>query len=81
MLGGVRLREELTRRGFAYSDGIDGPPSTGRSVSECYPYTTIVGVELFGSNIRPLYKRKAPTMRMADTLYGHSVARGDPPPP
>ena len=65
-LGGVLLREELARRGFTYSDGFEGPPSTGRYISECYPYTTIVGAELFGYSVRPLYKRKPPAMRMAE---------------
>lgn len=42
-LGGVALLAALVDEGFRYDDGIDGPPSSGRVVSECYPYTTIVG--------------------------------------
>ncbi len=55
---GVRLREELERRGWAYDDGTDGPPTGGRHFSECYPYTTIVGAEEFGyDEVRPPYKK------------------------
>jgi len=65
-LGGVALLTALETNGFGYDDGIDGPPACGRSVSECYPYTTIVGVELLGYDVRPLYKRKPKAMRMAE---------------
>ncbi|MGI8423060.1 MAG: DUF429 domain-containing protein [Chloroflexota bacterium] len=56
-LGGLVLLSELERRGFRYDDGIDGPPRSGRTVSECYPYTTIVGSEFLGYDERPMYKR------------------------
>jgi predicted RNase H-like nuclease len=65
-LGGVALLPALETNGFGYDDGIDGPPTSGRIVSECYPYTTIVGVELLGYDVRPLYKRKPRAMRMAE---------------
>jgi predicted RNase H-like nuclease len=55
---GVRLREQLERVGWRYDDGRHGPPSSGRVLSECYPYTTIVGVEELGyDQKRPAYKR------------------------
>ncbi|MBX7134161.1 MAG: DUF429 domain-containing protein [Fimbriimonadaceae bacterium] len=55
---GVRLREELERRGWSYHDGVGGPPSGGRQFSECYPYTTIVGAEELGyEDERPPYKK------------------------
>lgn len=58
-LAGVELRERLTARGWCYSDGCAGPPQVGRHLSECYPYTTIVGVaELGYCEERPRYKRK-----------------------
>jgi hypothetical protein len=57
-LGGVTLRKTLEGKGFRYDDGIDGPPRSGRVVSECYPYTAIVGYEAFGYDERPIYKRK-----------------------
>lgn len=47
-LAGVTLRLELQRRGWRYSDGREGPASVGRVVSECYPYTTLVGVAELG---------------------------------
>jgi predicted RNase H-like nuclease len=65
-LGGVALLTALQTDGFRYDDGIDGPPSSGRVVSECYPYTTIVGYEPFAYDVRPLYKRKPKAMRTAE---------------
>lgn len=64
---GVRLRERLEAAGWSYSDGREGPPSSGRALSECYPYTTIVGaVELGYEDKRPAYKRKPKGMRAAE---------------
>ena len=58
-LAGVRLRRELEAGGWLYADGIPGPPTSGRVVSECYPYTTLVGTDELGyDRERPLYKRK-----------------------
>lgn len=62
-LGGVALREQLEALGWRYSDGCKGPPRTGRHVSECYPYTTIVGSPELGYDERPQYKRKPKSMR------------------
>ena len=64
---GVRLRECLEDEGWTYSDGLAGPPDAGRVVSECYPYTTIVGApELGYDDKRPPYKRKPRRVRSAD---------------
>ena len=65
-LGGVALLAALEEHGFRYDDGINGPPKSGRLVSECYPYTAIVGFEPFGYDVRPLYKRKPKSMRTAE---------------
>jgi predicted RNase H-like nuclease/alkylated DNA nucleotide flippase Atl1 len=55
---GVHLRERLERAGWRYDDGRQGPPDSGRVFSECYPYTTLVGVEELGyDDKRPAYKR------------------------
>jgi predicted RNase H-like nuclease len=55
---GVRLRERLEELGWRYSSGAAGPPGDGRVMSECYPYTTIVGVPDLGyDDKRPAYKR------------------------
>ncbi|QEC46398.1 DUF429 domain-containing protein [Baekduia soli] len=55
---GVHLRQRLEHLGWRYEDGRAGPPSAGRVVSECFPYTTIVGVEELGyEERRPAYKR------------------------
>lgn len=63
-LEGVRLRELLEEMGWAYDAGFDGPASSGRYVSECYPYTTIVGApELGYTERRPTYKRKPRAVR------------------
>jgi predicted RNase H-like nuclease len=45
---GVRLRERLQSLGWSYDDGLDGPPAGGHAFSECYPYTTIVGMPELG---------------------------------
>lgn len=47
-LAGVDLRRELGAAGWRYSDGVAGPPLDGRVFSECYPYTTPVGVAELG---------------------------------
>lgn len=90
-LGGVALLRTLEDEGFRYDDGIDGPPTGGRVVSECYPFTTIVGYEPLGYDVRPLYKRKPRSMRMAeftavraaacDELIGRVAALADADPP
>jgi len=57
-LAGVELTETLEAKGWRYDDGRSGPPPTGRVVSECYPYTTLVGALEFGHPAeRPRYKR------------------------
>ena len=66
-LAGVKLLRQLTSRGWTYHDGVGGPPGRGRFVSECYPYTTIVGARELGyTEERPRYKRKPKRMRLAD---------------
>lgn len=54
---GIHLRERLEELGWRYSSGATGPPEHGRVLSECYPYTTIVGVPELGYDKRPAYKR------------------------
>jgi predicted RNase H-like nuclease len=64
---GVHLRERLEALGWRYSDGRDGPPSCGQVLSECYPYTAIVGVpELGYEDKRPAYKRASKGMPAAE---------------
>jgi len=55
-LGGVRLLDSLRELGWTYDDGLAGPPGTGLRVSECYPYTALVGALEFAP--RPAYKRR-----------------------
>jgi predicted RNase H-like nuclease len=56
---GIELRERLEDAGWTYDDGTSGPPASGRVVSECYPYATIVGAEELGyDDKRPAYKRR-----------------------
>lgn len=58
-LAGVRLKRELEASGWVYDDGTGGPARGGLVLSECYPYTTIVGAhELVYERERPTYKRK-----------------------
>jgi predicted RNase H-like nuclease len=61
---GARLLDRLTGLGIAYvSDTAAMRDRTGRAVFECYPYTTLVGVEEFGyDDERPRYKRLDPTV-------------------
>jgi len=64
---GVHLRERLEALGWRYSDGRDGPPSRGQVLSECFPYTTIVGVSELGyDDKRPAYKRASKGMPAAE---------------
>lgn len=66
-LAGVSLRGMLEAVGWSYSDGAHGPPDQGRMMSECYPYTTLVGVSELGYETeRPRYKRKPPKLRVAE---------------
>lgn len=66
-LAGVRLRRELEAGGWSYADGTAGAPQTGLAVSECYPYTTIVGADVLGyDRERPLYKRKPKRLPTAE---------------
>jgi len=65
-LAGVSLRRTLEDRGWIYDDGRNGPPTTGKVVSECYPYTAIVGADELGfHDVRPTYKRKPKAFRTA----------------
>jgi predicted RNase H-like nuclease len=91
-LAGVRFLGLAQASGWRYSDGRDGPPAGGRFLSECYPYTTLVGAaELGYDRERPRYKRQPPRRPAAqwrveraancDTLIGR-LARldaADPP--
>jgi len=55
---GVLLRTGLQEDGWVYDDGRGGPPTDGLVMSECYPYTTLVGAaELGYDRERPRYKR------------------------
>jgi predicted RNase H-like nuclease len=58
-LAGIALRRRLEGAGWQYSEGFAGPPTDGQVISECYPYTTLVGAVELGYDVeRPLYKRK-----------------------
>jgi predicted RNase H-like nuclease len=64
-LAGVDLRVRLQAAGWTYDDGHAGPPTRGRAMSECYPYTTLVGApELGYDHERPAYKRKPASLAM-----------------
>jgi predicted RNase H-like nuclease len=91
-LAGVRFLALAEASGWRYSDGRDGPPAGGRFLSECYPYTTLVGAaELGYDRQRPRYKRQPPRLPAArwrperaancDTLIGRlaGLAAADPP--
>jgi predicted RNase H-like nuclease len=64
---GVRLRQRLEASGWHYDDGRSGPQGAGRVVSECYPYTTLVGANELGYGVeRPGYKRKPKSLSVAE---------------
>lgn len=67
-LAGVTLRRELEALGWVYDDGLgDNSRENSRLVSECYPYTTLVGARELGyDHERPLYKRKPRRLSTAD---------------
>ena len=67
-LAGVQLIKALESQGWSYHDGAGGPPSgRGRFVSECYPFTTIVGAHELGyTTERPAYKRKPKRLSMKE---------------
>jgi predicted RNase H-like nuclease len=64
---GASLKHRLEALGWAYDDGLVGPPISGRRFSESFPYTTLVGVpELGYDRERPRYKRQPRGMRAAE---------------
>jgi predicted RNase H-like nuclease len=66
-LAGVHLRQRLEALGWRYDDGRSGPPTVARVMSECYPYTTLVGASELGYPLeRPRYKRKPKSLRWAE---------------
>lgn len=66
-LAGREVLRRLETMGWHYNSGSSGPPLSGRHISECYPYTCIVGAfELGYDTERPLYKRKPKGMRIAE---------------
>jgi predicted RNase H-like nuclease len=91
-LAGPALLGRLRALGWSYDDGRTGPPADGRTVSECYPYTTLVGVEELGyDTCRPAYKRQPKSVpaqqRRVDRAAAcdelvrrlHRLADADPP--
>lgn len=77
-LGGVALRQRLEELGWQYCSGHGGPPTSGRSVCECYPYTALVGAEEFGyDDERPVYKRKPKKMKAAPFRVQRAVVADD----
>jgi predicted RNase H-like nuclease len=66
-LAGVHLRQRLEALGWRYDDGRSGPPTVARVMSECYPYTTLVGASELGYLLeRPRYKRKPKRVPLAE---------------
>ena len=66
---GVVLRERLETLGWHYDDGSLGPSGSGRRLSECYPYTTLVGVGELGYEHRAALFRsfgKPKSMRIGE---------------
>jgi hypothetical protein len=69
---GVRLRQALELAEWRHDDGIAGPRSDGRTVSECYPYMTIVGAAKLGHDVErrrceARLRRRAPSPSLSTT--------------
>jgi predicted RNase H-like nuclease len=66
-LAGVHLRQRLEALGWRYDDGRSGPLTSGWVMSECYPYTTLVGAWELGYTLeRPRYKRRPKHLPLAE---------------
>lgn len=66
---GAALLQQLENLGWTYDSGHGSRPAANRVISECYPWTTIVGAEELGYSPapnRPAYKRKPRGMRIAE---------------
>jgi predicted RNase H-like nuclease len=65
---GIELLARLEALGWCYDSGLRGPAAAGVRISECYPYTTLVGTpELaYCETERPLYKRMPRRMPIAE---------------
>lgn len=76
---GARLLERLTAMGVGYvSDTGSMRGRTGPVAFECYPYTTLVGVEELGYDVeRPRYKRLDLTVPAATARARRAVAFDD----
>ena len=73
--GGVTLRRLLEASGLRYTDGLTPADPTARSMFECYPYTTIVGMEELGYTVeRPRYKRMVKGLPTAEARAVRAAA-------
>jgi len=64
--GGVALRRRLEAAGFEYRSDLEPAAPGTRTFFECYPYTTLVGMEELGYDERPRYKRLDRTVPVAE---------------
>ncbi|OEI70133.1 DUF429 domain-containing protein [Curtobacterium sp. ER1/6] len=76
---GARLLDRLTDLGVGYvSDTAGMHARTGPAAFECYPYTTLVGVEELGYDVeRPRYKRLDPKVPAAEARAARAAAFDD----
>lgn len=76
---GARLLERLTDLGVGYvSDTAGMHGRTGPAAFECYPYTTLVGVEELGYDVeRPRYKRLDLRVPAAEARTARAAAFDD----
>lgn len=77
-LAGVTLRGRLETEGFSVVSGTKDPAPRDRVMFECYPYTTLVGVEELGYDVeRPRYKRLDRALPAASARAARAVATDD----
>jgi predicted RNase H-like nuclease len=74
-LGGLTLRDRLEAAGFVVSSTPPERASEARVMFECYPYTTLVGVEELGYDVeRPRYKRLDRSLAPTEARAARAVA-------
>lgn len=75
---GEVLLDLLEQRGVAYADGTEPAPAGSALAFECYPYTTLVGIDVFGyDDERPRYKRLNRALPPAEARVRRAAATDD----
>lgn len=77
-LGGVSLRDRLEAAGAVVVNGSPDPAPPALRMVECYPYTTLVGMQELGfDDERPRYKRLARSLPPTEARAARAIATDD----